>query len=939
MSQKKNNTENNNPLRKFFSRFNPRYFNFDQKLRTVLIFITLFSIFVIASVVFYFSKLEARQNAFNHVSAIQESKSQYLEDYFNLLTRQLSTLSSDELVVNSMIEFKRTFHDIEYDSYLTTEGNSLIAIDQKLQSYYQTEFAQVLNVNLDSDFKLESLYPKDVKTKILQFLYIARNGYDFEKKHLLNKASDQSMYSYAHSDYHPKLRRLASDFGFDDIYLIDDITGHVVYSLKKDFVFGMDLMTGRYKNINLARLFKEATVGSEEFVKKSDYEIHLPSLGEPAMFIASPIYSNGQKLGVLACKIPNKRIHNIITSDNNWEMEGLGKTGQVYLVGEDLKLRSRNRYIIDRKSTYLQQLQEAGYTQHDINMIDNLNTNILLHDAELRVINEALKGKKSKAIERDYRGEQVIATAQPLRIKDLNWAIAGQMDLDETYSSFRRLRNIIGIASLVFLVLSLFLGHKIAQGFSTRIILIRDALRSLSRGESVKKIKDHNNDEISQTVSALQTLSERIDYASEFAQSIGSGNFNAFFEIQSDNDKFGQSLTQMKDSLVTAKEEEKKRQQEDEIRNWITNGIAKFSELLRKDNEDIEKLSYNVVKEMVHYVEANIGGMYLLNDDDPNNHFYELKAAFAYDRKKYLNIKFAVSEGLVGTCAAEKETIFLKEIPENYIDITSGFGHSNPRSMMLVPLRVEEIVYGVIEIGALEVFKEHHIEFIERLAESIAATLVTVRLNVKTQKLLKESEERSNEIKQQEEEMRQNLEEMVATQEELERVRKDEERKIAELNRSVQSAEALVNGIMNKVPGSMVIKDFDGQILFANEQAATEAYTTVKELVGKTGLEAMKIEEADKIIESEQQLIKDDRDDIVDDIKGDKKDKRYVRIIKGPVPIDVDGNKGLFVWEMEYNEFRKYGEEDIRQELKEFKLKLKDTMKDLKNYKDKYGDL
>ncbi|NBC84015.1 MAG: GAF domain-containing protein [Bacteroidetes bacterium] len=923
---------------KFFSNLNPRYFNFDQKLRTILIFITLVSTFVIASIGFYVSKVDARNFTINHLSAIQEAKKQYLEDYFQQVRRQISMLSQDELIINSTIEFKRTFQNIENDSYFTPEINSLQSLDQKLRSFYQTEYAEKVNQKLDRDFDLDALYPEDTKTKILQYLYIAKSEQSHENKHLMNKAADQSMYSYAHSDYHPQLRNMAADFGFEDIYLIDNISGHVVYSLKKDFDFAADLMMGRYKNTNLARVYKEAIVGSKNFVKFSDYQIHIPSLGQPSIYVSAPIYQGGSKLGVLVCKIPNRRIHNILTSGNNYNREGLGETGQLFLVGEDMTLRSNTRELIEKKEDYLKKLQKSDYSSHAIDMINNLNTNILLQKVDLRVVKEALKGESSEQIESDFGNEKIIATASPVAIDDLNWAIVAQMNLEETYSSFRKLRNIVAISAIIFILLSVFLGHKIAQGFSTRIIVIRNALTALSRGESFKKIKDKNNDEITETVNALRSLSDRIDYAAEFAQAIGGGNFNAYFEPQSEQDKFGHALTRMKESLVKAQEEEKKRQVEDEIRNWITNGIAKFSELLRKDNDDIDRLTYNIIKEMVAYIEANIAGMYLLNDDDPNNPYYELKATYAYDRKKYLDIQFKPGEGLVGTCALERQAIFLKEIPDDYIDITSGFGHANPRSLFLVPLKADDIVYGVIEIGSLQVFKDYQIEFIERLAESIAATLVTVRLNVKTQKLLKESEERSNEIKQQEEEMRQNLEEMVATQEELERVRKDEERKIAELNDKVEASEKRIIRIMNRISGSMLVKNQEGIILYANEQAAKDAYLTIDEIIGKTGMEDLSIEEADKIMADEQRIIESDKDEITYQVKKQGKSNHYTQLIKGPIILEANGEKGLFVWEMNYTEYRKFGEEEIKEELGEFKEKLKDTMKELKQYRDKYGD-
>ena len=112
-----------------------------------------------------------------------------------------------------------------------------------------------------------------------------------------------------------------------------------------------------------------------------------------------------------------------------------------------------------------------------------------------------------------------------------------------------------------------------------------------------------------------------------------------------------------------------------------------------------------------------------------------------------------VGEGLAGNCVQEKQTIYLRDIPKDYIEIRSGLGGSVPRSLLIVPLKKEDQITGVIEIASFNEFRKHEIEFVEKIAESIAATIVTVRLHEQTALLLEESKKRSEEISQQEEEL------------------------------------------------------------------------------------------------------------------------------------------------------------------------------------------
>lgn len=283
-----------------------------------------------------------------------------------------------------------------------------------------------------------------------------------------------------------------------------------------------------------------------------------------------------------------------------------------------------------------------------------------------------------------------------------------------------------------------------------------------------------------------------------FVDNLRTDNFSADLEINNSNDKLAQSLLRLKDYLIQSKSDEDKRRIEEEQRNWVTQGLAHFGELLRKENDNIEDLSYNIIRYLVDYMGVNQAGFYLLNNSNPNK-FFELTACVAYDRKKFADKRIDWEDGVIGRCALEKETIYLTDVPDNYLNITSGLGEANPRSILLVPLKTNDEIYGVLEMASFREFAGFEIEFVEKIAESIALTISSVQNTIRTTKLLKETQNQAERMLQQEEELRQNLEEMQATQEESDRREVEMKGILEAIDHAAISSEFEVDGTLINV--------------------------------------------------------------------------------------------------------------------------------------------
>jgi GAF domain-containing protein len=174
----------------------------------------------------------------------------------------------------------------------------------------------------------------------------------------------------------------------------------------------------------------------------------------------------------------------------------------------------------------------------------------------------------------------------------------------------------------------------------------------------------------------------------------------------------------------------------------------------------------------VVYLKANQGGIYTISKDLHQKRKLELRSCYAFERKKYREKVVDSGEGILGEAFREKRTIYITKIPDNYVRITSGLGDATPTSLLITPLKVNDEIEGMIEIASFQKFLPHEIDFVEKVCESVASTIISVKINEKTKELLENAQLASEMMRAQEEEMRQNMEELQATQEEMQRKEK-----------------------------------------------------------------------------------------------------------------------------------------------------------------------
>jgi methyl-accepting chemotaxis protein len=444
------------------------------------------------------------------------------------------------------------------------------------------------------------------------------------------------------------------------------------------------------------------------------------------MSVVVPITKHGQFLGITGADISLDWIQDMVDADQQQIFGGLG---QLYVISNNGTLAAatgRREFLGKKVSSVLPQLQSE----------QNQNSHIA-HDT-LRVYTPINFGTSTTP-----------------------WQVCISVPLNElTKNAQAQMANMIWLSIAFLTGFILFIIWLLKKQINP-IFHISSIAEQVAQGNLDINEVESNNLEIEKLNEAFFKVVESQRDITGVCTTIARGDFSKKAVVKSEKDELSKAVNQMIDNLKNAAEEDAKR-------NWASEGLAKFGEILRSDQE-LNLLSESIISNLVKYTESNQGAFFIVKENNNKLPYLEMTACYAYNRKKYLDKIIEVGEGLIGQCYLEKDTIYLTAIPDDYVRITSGLGHANPSSIVIVPLLNNGNIEGVIELASFNEIKDYQIAFLQKVAESIASSLASVKINERTKELLAQAQQQAEELRSQEEEMRQNLEELSATQEETQR--------------------------------------------------------------------------------------------------------------------------------------------------------------------------
>ena len=386
------------------------------------------------------------------LAAIRRTRARQIERYFENLGNHVLALSSDESTISALEEFRLAW------PHLSAPEPQASA---RLRSYYGPDLAA-------------TAFPDDPRTIALQYHFLAANPHPVGAKDLLLEAPAAGPYDRVHRRFHPTLHRYRTAFGFHDIFLIDP-DGRVLYTVAKEIDFGISLRAdAAYRTTALRRAFERALdLREPERTVLEDYERYAASAHAPAAFVAAPVWRAGVNVGVLAIQVSIDEVDRVMTGDRLWREEGLGATGQAYLLGRDGLLRSDLRPMIEQRGP-------SGRTA-------------------------ILEPRMPRP------GAPLLRTESPVHVPGVDWLVVAEIEENEALAPVRLLRRRILLYALATTAILALVAYTLGGGVTRRLRALAENVQRIAGRDFHARVPVRGRDELAQLALDFNRMAEDLE--------------------------------------------------------------------------------------------------------------------------------------------------------------------------------------------------------------------------------------------------------------------------------------------------------------------------------------------------------------------------------------------------------------------------------------------
>jgi methyl-accepting chemotaxis protein len=431
------------------------------------------------------------------LASLRDTKRVQLADEVTGRVRSLQSLAAQRSTLEAARSLKGAFATAAKD-FGQAPDTASAALAKYAQEQFAPEYAK-RNAGAAPDLS-KFIAALDPNGLALQNEFIVRNPNPLGQKERLAKPEGSAAYALAHAQFHPGLERAQKLAEFYDIFLIDTETDTVIYSVFKELDFGASLTKGIASGTKLAEAYEKVKQApNREAVYLSDFAPYLASYDDQAAFAAVPVFDGDRQIAVLAMQYPLDKITEVMNSNKAWEKIGLGKTGDMFLVGSDKVMRTNARYVVENK-TALADLLGAKLSANAKATLLKKETSIGLVTIDSDATRPALAGQDGFVQFDDYRGIASYGAFGPLKVQGLNWALVAKIDVQEADEAISQLNQssllrafliALGVVAFAGVAVTMFLRQ-----FLKPIQTLSDTVQKVAGGEISARSQLTEKDEI-----------------------------------------------------------------------------------------------------------------------------------------------------------------------------------------------------------------------------------------------------------------------------------------------------------------------------------------------------------------------------------------------------------------------------------------------------------
>ncbi|CAM3537331.1 adenylate/guanylate cyclase domain-containing protein [Occultella aeris] len=488
------------------SRFRRGGLSIQSKLLIMLLGVSLVSSVIVGALGFVNGRQSLHDSAVDQLITIRAMRAAEVTTQIEAIRRDASLQSRNLSAQTMSTALNQAFDELQARE-VTADQRAL------LEAYYADIFVPELEARSGTEFGDSAFIPSSPAGQYLQSQYTTRNldfDADYDTLLTLDDSGDGTSYSAAADRYGDYFERLVTEAGYEDALLLN-LDGDVVYSAYKGVELGTNVDTGPYGDSAFAQAYRDAiATNSVGTIVLTDFERWVPSLNMPTMWAISPIGNDAGITGALAVQVSLDSINDVMTGGQRWSDQGLGNTGEVYLVGRDDLMRSTSRALAESPDTFAQLAIEGGIAPTTAERVAEVGGTVLLLPVNTFAVDEAQAGRSGTIVGPGYLGRASVTAYAPLELEGLDWVVIARIDSAEAFAPVTDFTRTVLLSLMGILLAVSLLSLLLAQVFTRPIHRLVGAVHRVAEGDLDVTVPQGSRDEFGDLGSAFNDMASSL---------------------------------------------------------------------------------------------------------------------------------------------------------------------------------------------------------------------------------------------------------------------------------------------------------------------------------------------------------------------------------------------------------------------------------------------